>query len=78
MRDNTLWTWSVYFISRLLLRFIIKQFLKWRTPQYILFVEFKKAFDAIKLAAIWKALSNKGIPQKIVNIIRATYENTDV
>ena len=36
----------------------------------------KKAFETTKLADIWKALSNKGITQKIVKIIRATYEKT--
>ena len=45
---------------------------------YVLFVDFKEAFDTTKRTAIWKALSNKGVPQKIYKIIRAMYEKTDL
>ena len=44
----------------------------------VLLVDFRNAFDTTKRAAIWKALCNKEVPQKIVTIIRAMCENADL
>ena len=46
------------------LRIIIEQSVVWRSPLYMLFVDFKKAFDTVKREAIWMALSRKGVPNK--------------
>ena len=44
----------------------------------MLFVDFKKAFDTIKREAIWIALSRKGVPSKIISLIRALYLNSEL
>ena len=58
------------------LRIIIEQSLEWQSPLYINFVDFRKAFDTVDRATIWRILRHYGIPQKIVNLIRSLYENT--
>ena len=45
-----------------------------RSPLHLAFVDFEKAFDSIDRNCIWNALSRRGTPQKIINIIKATYE----
>ena len=50
------------------LRIVVEQSVEWRSPFYILFVDFKKAFDTIKREAIWMALSRKGVPSKILSL----------
>ncbi|XP_030756962.1 uncharacterized protein LOC115882853 [Sitophilus oryzae] len=45
------------------LRIIIEQSQEFRSPLYMVFVDFQRAFDTIKHIAIWKALREKGIGQ---------------
>jgi hypothetical protein len=47
---------------------------EFRSPLYLLFIDFEKAFDSVRREYIWAALRNKGIPQKIVAIIKASYD----
>ena len=60
------------------LRIIIEQSVEWRSPLYMLFVDFKKAFDTIKQEAIWMVLSRKGFPSKIISLIKALYLNSEL
>ena len=39
------------------------------------FVDFEKAFDSIHREMLWHLLKSSGIPNKLVDMIRATYEN---
>ena len=55
------------------LRQIIEQSVEWNSPLYMVFIDFKRTFDTISQQAIWNALNTKGIPNKIINIIRAMY-----
>lgn len=57
------------------LRIIVEQSVEWRSPLYLVFIDFEKAFDTLKHSAIWSTLTCKGIPQKIINLIRALYYN---
>ncbi|XP_065369063.1 uncharacterized protein LOC135961491 [Calliphora vicina] len=52
------------------LRIIIEQSVELRSPLYLVFIVFQKAFDTIKRNAIWTALRNKGVPTKVINIIK--------
>ena len=45
-------------------------------PLYILFVDFKKAFDSIKRSTMFRILRHYGIPAKIVRAIQAIYKNS--
>ncbi|XP_030762005.1 uncharacterized protein LOC115886842 [Sitophilus oryzae] len=47
------------------LRIIIEQSQEFRSPLYMVLVDFQRAFDTIKHIAIWKALREKGVPEKI-------------
>ena len=44
----------------------------------MLFVDFKKAFDTIKQEALRMALSRKGVPFKIISLIKALYLNSEL
>lgn len=58
-----------------ILRIIIEQAVEFRSPLYLLFIDYEKAFDSIDRECIWAELHNIGVPTKIVSIIRASYEN---
>ena len=42
----------------------------------IIFIDFKKAFDSITRDSMYKILQAYGVPEKIVNLIKAVYTNT--
>lgn len=57
------------------LRIIIEQSAEWRSPLYLLFVDFEKAFDTVDRNVIWEVLKHNGVPQKIINVTRSLYLN---
>ena len=59
------------------LRIIIGQSVEWRSPLYMFFIDFERAFDTIKRHAIWTALKNVGVPEKIIALIRELYQDAD-
>lgn len=56
------------------LRIILEQSNEFQSPLYLTFVDFEKAFDSISRKSMWTALKEFGLPQKVINIIKATYE----
>ncbi len=56
------------------LRIIVEQSLEWKLPQYINFLDYEKAFDSVDRESLWKLFRHYGIPDKIVTIIRNSYE----
>lgn len=56
------------------LRIILEQSLEWNSPLYGNFINYKKAFDSLGIQAVWKLLRRYGVPEKIPNIIRNSYE----
>jgi hypothetical protein len=44
---------------------------------YLVFVDFEKAFDSIHRESFWKILRYYGIPEKLVSLLIALYENTE-
>ncbi|XP_055381355.1 leishmanolysin-like peptidase [Condylostylus longicornis] len=60
------------------LRLIVEQLVERRSPLFITFVDFERAFDTVRRASIWGALANRGVPQKIIKIIRALYDESEV
>lgn len=55
------------------LRIIVEQSVEWRSPLYLAFIDFEKAFDTIQYEAIWTALMCKGIPRKLIALIKELY-----
>ena len=41
---------------------------------YINFVDYEKAFDSLDRDTLWKLLQHYGIPEKIITLIRNTYD----
>lgn len=57
------------------LRVIVEQSVEWRSPLYLTFIDFEKAFDTLNHASIWNALECKGVPTKLIALIKGLYEN---
>ena len=58
-----------------MLRNILEEVIAWNSCLYLCFVDFEKASDSIHRETLWHLLKSYGIPNKLVDIIRATYEN---
>ncbi|VDO85034.1 unnamed protein product [Schistosoma margrebowiei] len=56
------------------LRIIVEQSIERNSSLYTNFIEYKKAFDSVDRTTLWKVLRHYGMPQKIVNIIRNSYD----
>lgn len=56
------------------LRIIVEQSLEWNSPLYINFVDYEKAFDSVDRGTLWMLLRHYGVPAKIVDIIKNSYE----
>ena len=54
-------------------RNIIEQSIEWKTPLYINFIDFKKAFDSIHRDTLWKIVKAYGVPDKIVTLMKCFY-----
>ena len=57
------------------LRIIIEQSVEFNTPLYLLFVDFKQAFDSLDRNVMWRILASYGIPARIRNIISGLYRS---
>ena len=60
-----------------ILRIIVEQSDEWNSPTLINFIDYEKAFDSLDRDALWKLMRHYGIPEKIVNLIKASYEGTN-
>lgn len=56
------------------LRIIVEQSLEWNSSLYINFVDYEKAFDSVDRNTLWKLLRHYGVPTKLVNLIKNSYE----
>lgn len=56
------------------LRIIMEQINEMHESLYLLFIDFEKAFDRLQHDYIWEALRRKGIPDKLINLIKAMYD----
>ena len=56
------------------LRIIIEQSQEWRTPLYVYFLDYEKAFDSVDRTTLWKLLRHYGVPEKLVSLIRKSYD----
>ena len=56
------------------LRIIIEQCGEYNSKLYLLFIDFEKAFDSINRDCIWLSLRRRGIPEKLISLIKESYE----
>lgn len=56
------------------LRIILEQSLEWNSPLYVNFIDYEKAFDSVDRQILWRLTRHYGVPEKITNIIRKSYE----
>ena len=55
---------------------IIEKSIEFNSPAYFGFVDFKKAFDSIKLPKLWEILEKTSINKHYINILKCTYDNS--
>ena len=48
--------------------------MEWDLSLYINFVDYEKAFDNLDKETLWKLLQHYGIPEKLISLIRSTYD----
>ena len=53
---------------------VIEKAKEYKLDLYMMFVDYKKAFDSVKHEKIWESLSNQGVPGKLVRIIKNVYK----
>ena len=56
------------------LRSIVEQSIEWISSLYINFVDYEKAFDSVDRETLWKVLRHCGVPKKLDNMIKNSYE----
>ena len=57
------------------LRIIVEQSVEWDSSMYINFVDYENAFDSLDRDTLWKLLQHYEIPDKLISLIRNTYED---
>ena len=55
---------------------VIEKCLDQQLPCLISFIDFKAAFDSVHRPSLWEILKIYGIPTKIINIVRNSYQST--
>ena len=54
----------------------VEQSNEWRSPLYLVFIDFKRAFDSLSHRSIISTLVSRGVPRKITNLIASLYQNS--
>ena len=55
---------------------IIEKSIEFNNPVHIVFIDFTKAFDSIKLSCLWKLLDKTNINKKYINLLQNTYDES--
>ena len=59
------------------IRQILEKSWEFNINHWHMFVDFKQAYDSVHRPSMWKILREFGIPIKIVNLVKATYDGTE-
>lgn len=59
----------------LIMRQIVEKAREFNIPLYVCFVDFRKAFDTVKWWKLWQVLTEMGVPQHLVYLIKRLYED---
>ena len=52
---------------------ILEQSQEWNASFYAVFVDFEKAFRSLQIESLWRNLCHYGLPEKLVNVIKALF-----
>ena len=52
---------------------VIEKSIEFNNPVYIVFIEFTKVFDSIKLDCLWKLLRETSINKQYISLLKSTY-----
>ena len=55
---------------------LIEKSIEFNNPLYLVFIDFTKAFDSIKLPCLWKLLEETSVNKKYINLLKCTYDNS--
>lgn len=58
------------------LRLIVEQSTEFRSPLYLVFVDFERAFDTLNHQSMYKVLQAIGIPHKLISLIQHLYKDS--
>ena len=56
------------------MRIIVEQSIECNSSLYVNFVDYEKAFDSLYRESLWKILRHYGVPMKLVNMMKNSYE----
>ena len=57
------------------LRNILEQVNEWNATLYTHFIDYEKAFDSIHRERLWNIMSIYGIPEELISLTKAMYNN---
>ncbi|CAD6196600.1 unnamed protein product [Caenorhabditis auriculariae] len=57
---------------------MIQKSQEYKFPLYLMFVDYKKAFESVEFGSLWTALSEFGVHSKIVMTLKNIYEEAEV
>lgn len=60
------------------LRIIIGYVVEWIATLYVLFIDFKQAFNSVDKAAIWRVIARNRVPSNIISIIKSMYDDVNL
>ena len=58
------------------MRIILSKRHEFKQPTFILFLDFKAAFDSVNRTSLWQILEQYGLPSKLLSMIKALYHDT--
>lgn len=58
------------------LELLIEKYQEKRTPLYLAFVDYKKAFDSISHNFIWETLTSQNVENEYIQVIKSLYNNS--
>ena len=53
---------------------LVEKVIEHNTKVFLLFVDFRKAYDSVPRQALWCALRKYGIPEKLIALVRSFHE----
>ena len=56
---------------------IIEKSIEFNNPVYIVFIDFTKAFDSIKLPSLWRLLEKTSINKRYIKLLQSTYSDSN-